>query len=166
MIPFRKGFNGFLPTNDSGQFSMEYGQMGNYTLHLYDHGIVPARLPIDALIWRNKRWKRGLDRLGALGRIWRIVPEIGNLPLFPKLAEESNTELIRKTFPSRWMAATMGGPRGGAQKKKKPGPPPPPLLVERNDPNSDGGFCKFLPKVELVKWEDFMHVWTLEGWMR
>jgi mono/diheme cytochrome c family protein/glucose/arabinose dehydrogenase len=89
---------------------------------------------------------RGLNLPVHLGRIWRIVPEDWKPAPFPKLTEESNTELIsRLSHPEGWH-------RDMAQR----------LLVERNDATSIEGLVA-LAKRGASEMGRFHALWTLEG---
>jgi mono/diheme cytochrome c family protein/glucose/arabinose dehydrogenase len=90
--------------------------------------------------------ERGLNLPVHLGRIWRIVPEDWGPAPFPKLTEESNTELIsRLSHPDGWH-------RDMAQR----------LLVERNDATSIEGLDA-LAKSGASEMGRFHALWTLEG---
>ena len=95
---------------------------------------------------KEQTLERGLELPVHLGRIWRIVPEDWEPEPFPKLGNESNSELIsRLSNPDGWH-------RDMAQR----------LLVERNDPTSIPELMN-LAKSGEDELGRFHALWTLEG---
>jgi mono/diheme cytochrome c family protein len=109
------------------------------------HGIVQHGSYMTPYL-KEQTLERGLDLPVHLGRIWRVVPEDWKPEPFPKLAEESNSELIsRLSHPDGWH-------RDIAQR----------LLVERNDPTSIEDLVT-LAKSGGSEMGRFHSLWTLEG---
>jgi mono/diheme cytochrome c family protein len=137
----------FMASTDE-RFRPVHGAMGpDGALYIADmyHGIVQHGSYMTPYL-KEQTLERGLDLPVHLGRIWRIVPEDWKPEPFPKLAEESNTELIRRlSHPDGWH-------RDMAQR----------LLVERNDPNSMEDLV-VLAKSGASEMGRFHALWTLEG---
>jgi len=137
----------FMASTDE-RFRPVHGTMGpDGALYIADmyHGIVQHGSYMTPYL-KEQTLERGLDLPVHLGRIWRIVPKDWEPEPFPKLAEESNTELIsRLSHPDGWH-------RDMAQR----------LLVERNDPTSIEDL-EALAKNGASEMGRFHALWTLEG---
>ncbi|MFT4856941.1 MAG: glucose/arabinose dehydrogenase/cytochrome c553, partial [Planctomycetota bacterium] len=137
----------FMASTDE-RFRPVHGTMGpDGALYIADmyHGIVQHGSYMTPYL-KEQTLERGLDLPVHLGRIWRIVPEDWKPVPFPKLAEESNTELIsRLSHPDGWH-------RDMAQR----------LLVERNDPTSIEDL-EALAKNGASELGRFHALWTLDG---
>ena len=137
----------FMASTDE-RFRPVHGTMGpDGALYIADmyHGIVQHGSYMTPYL-KEQTLERGLDLPVHLGRIWRIVPKDWKPEPFPKLAEESNTELIsRLSHPDGWH-------RDMAQR----------LLVERNDPTSIEDLVA-LAKNGASELGRFHALWTLEG---
>jgi mono/diheme cytochrome c family protein len=137
----------FMASTDE-RFRPVHGAMGpDGALYIADmyRGIVQHGSYMTPYL-KEQTLERGLELPVHLGRIWRIVPEDWKPEPFPKLAEESNSELIsRLSHPDGWH-------RDIAQR----------LLVERNDPTSIEDLVT-LAKSGGSEMGRFHSLWTLEG---